>query len=110
MPFLNHPHHHPYYSANAHREPTLKHWRDSGCPALGHAIAKARIDADMKQDQVAAKLGVSRSRIAQWESAKRPVPWEYIEALKGLFGTQRAWHVQPYATSGHAGMFARMAR
>ena len=103
-----HPSDHAYYTQNAHREPRHKHWRDSGCPALAHAIATARVADDMKQRELADKLGVARSRIAQWEGAKRPVPWKFMEPLTDLFETHDTWHVEPYSIAKRIPLFARM--
>lgn len=104
------PSEHPYWTSNAVREPMKNHWRDSGCPVLGHAIAKARLAADLKQGQVAVRLGVARSRIAQWEGAKRPVPWSVIGDLTNLLGTGGEWNLEPYCIYKKRGRFARMRK
>ena len=109
MPHRGFPKEHAYYSANAYRQPTKTHHRDSGCPALGHAIAKARCAADLKQSQLAEKLGVARSRIAQWEGAKRPVPWEVMGDLVKHLDAAGEWNVEPYGIYRKPGRFARMA-
>ena len=101
---------HPYYTPNAYQLPIKHHYRDSGCVALGHAIAKARVAADMKQGELADKLGVARSRVAQWEGAKRPVPWKFMEPLTDLFETHDTWDVEPYSIEKKIPLFARMVR
>ncbi len=109
MPSKGYPHAHPYWSANAHTEPKRHHHRDSGCPRLGHAIAKARISADLKQADLAERLGVARSRVAQWEGAKRPVPWRILELLADVLETPDPWSTAtPYYIYMRTGHFARL--
>ncbi len=111
MPQQGHPKDHPYYTANSYRLPERIHHRDSGCPLLGHAIAKARIAADLKQSQLADLIGVARSRIAQWEGAKRPVPWSKVKPLTDALKMHGAWStIEPYHIHMKAGQFARMCR
>ena len=101
---------HPFYSANAYAGPERTHYRDSGCTRLGQAIAKARLKADLKQAQLAAKIGVARSRIAQWEGAKRPVPWPIAQVLAVELDCADAWDLERFSIYRKPGSFARLVR
>lgn len=47
--------------------------RPSGCVRLGTALREVRKARGLRQTQLAAKAGVSQSRIAQWEGAFRAI-------------------------------------
>ncbi len=59
-----------------------------GAPArLGLALIRAREDAGLTQDDVAAALGLSRQVIGYWEQGKRMPRTEQVFQLAGLFRT-----------------------
>ena len=44
-------------------------------------LKAARINANLKQEQVAIKLGVTESTVSRWENGKTKVPKKYIDNL-----------------------------
>ena len=106
MPRPGYQHRHPYYTAAAIQAAPQNNPRDSGCPKLGHVIAKARMSADLKQATLAKKIGVSRSRIAQWERGKRPVPRKMIAPLQDALAPEL--DNLEFTTHGHFAEFVRL--
>ena len=57
-------------------------------PILAKAVGEARRLANLTQQELADKIGVGRSRLAQWETGKRNIPWSdwtgLRDALPGL--------------------------
>ncbi len=108
---MRHPHAHAYFTETAFKAAPQKHIRDSGCPNLGHVIAKARYRADLKQATLAEKIGVSRARLAQWERGKRPVPEAMIAPLRDALAPDlddleiKVYDIWPH----HGRRFARLA-
>lgn len=56
-------------------------------PAIGTTIKKRRQVLGMTQDELAARLGVSRSTIANWESGKH-FPLRYLGAVEHVLGIE----------------------
>ena len=53
---------------------------------IAKAIAKLRISRDMTQDELAAKLFVSRDLVSKWETGVRRPDWQTVEKLADVFG------------------------
>jgi len=53
---------------------------------LGQRIAQARQQAGLSQNELAAKLDISRSLIAQWERSAVALKTEQLLALADIFG------------------------
>jgi transcriptional regulator with XRE-family HTH domain len=65
---------------------------------VGQRIRALRLANNMTQDEFAAKLNVSRSAIAQWETDRAGQIRENLERISKILGTSLA-----YLVSGEAG-------
>lgn len=54
---------------------------------VGVRIRIARIAANLKQDEVAHKLGISKSNISEWETGKRSPGIDQMEDIANALGT-----------------------
>lgn len=57
---------------------------DTGCPELAKAIRQARRKARLTQADLAQGMPVSRSLVAAWETARRPIFHRDFEALSAM--------------------------
>jgi len=48
---------------------------------VGPALRKARLTANLPQQEIAARLGISKAFLNDIESGRRPLPEEYYRAL-----------------------------
>ena len=55
---------------------------------IAKAIAKLRTDRGMTQDELAAKLYVSRDLVSKWETGARRPDWQTVETLADVFGVK----------------------
>ena len=55
---------------------------------IAKAIAKLRINRGMTQDELAAKLFVSRDLVSKWETGARRPDWQTVETLADVFGVK----------------------
>lgn len=53
---------------------------------IGEIIAELRMDKDMKQEDLAAILNISRSTLANWESRNRRIDIETLVVIADYFG------------------------
>lgn len=53
---------------------------------VGDIIAELRMDKDMKQEDLAAILNISRSALANWEAGNRRVDIETLVVIADYFG------------------------
>lgn len=53
---------------------------------VGDIIAELRMDKDMKQEDLAAILNISRSTLANWESGNRRIDIETLVVIANYFG------------------------
>lgn len=53
---------------------------------VGEIIAELRMDKDMKQEDLAAILNISRSALANWEAGNRRVDIETLVVIADYFG------------------------
>jgi transcriptional regulator with XRE-family HTH domain len=58
-----------------------KGWVRPGA-TIGQMLNAARQNAGLTQAQLAEKTGINRSRLAQFETGKRHVPWPQFEKIK----------------------------
>lgn len=75
---------------------------------LALAIREARRAARLTQEGLAAKLGVSRAMVAQWETARRGVPMRRVPDLVEALPEAAAWKIERQ-WSPHHGEVARLA-
>ena len=54
----------------------------------GQAIAALRTKANMTQEQLAAKLFVSRDLVSKWETGKSPPTYQMLRKLSELFAVE----------------------
>lgn len=52
-------------------------------------LKAARINANLKQEQVAIKLGVTESTVSRWENGKTKVPKKYIDNLCKIYNIDK---------------------
>lgn len=53
---------------------------------IGEIIAELRMDKDMKQEDLASILNISRSTLANWESGNRRIDIETLVVIADFFG------------------------
>jgi transcriptional regulator with XRE-family HTH domain len=58
---------------------------------LKSRILKARNDAGLTQEQLAAVTGKTRSAVAQWESGESTPRWNTLNQIAAATGTKAAW-------------------
>ena len=55
---------------------------------IGAIIAELRMDRNMKQEDLAAILNISRSALANWESGNRRIDIETLVVIADFFGVR----------------------
>ena len=93
-PYLN------KYAADPTQNKT-KSKSQSADPALARALKAARQSAELTQNELAKILSVSRSQVAQWESAARAVPFDIIDNIKKVLPGAAKWKVERAWWSSH---------
>lgn len=66
---------------------------------VGGQVRRLREDAGMKQDELAARVGLSRASIANVEAGKQAVPLHLFAAITEALGTDVA-HLLPARSHG----------
>lgn len=56
---------------------------------VGEIIAELRMDRNLKQEDLAAILNISRSALANWESGNRRIDIETLVVIADFFGVSR---------------------
>ena len=65
-------------------------------PPIAANIRAARLDAGLTQEQLAAVVGVRRTRINDWENGRHEPSRKHITELCAALGRTRGWLVDPH--------------
>ena len=68
---------------------------------LAQTLREARRNANLTQQELADKIGVGRSRLAQWETAKRNIPWSDWTGLRNALPRLADLNVRSVYNSHH---------
>lgn len=66
-------------------------WTGAGTSQTAKIIGACRRSSGKTQSEVAEALGVTRSRLAQWETDKRPLPLDIAKRLQDILQPKRPW-------------------